>query len=377
MTTASAPDWRREGEAKFATTGAFYRPKSKIARDLAILAASLYRLKNGQLRVLDAMTGCGVRPLRYCLESAADFVWANEANPDLHGLIQQNLATLPGSRVRISHQDARTVCFDCYQNRDFFDLVDVDNFGAPSTYIDAGLWATRKGGLLYLTSTDGRSTGGHDPQRSLRCFGAYARSHRAVHEQGLRLLIGQAAQVAAARGMGIQPVFSLFTGQVHRAMVQLVRKPTLTEDTYGFLAYCHRCGHFQTVGWKQLGRVICPNCHPKYDAFPVVSGPLWIGPLHGEDWVKAMQSLADQWRWEAQAKLLSVMEQEATLPPYYYSLGSIGHFGAMDIPNRDRLIAALRQQGYRATPTHVDWQAVKTDASFRECVAIAKTCSNP
>ena len=45
MTTASASDWRQEGEAKFAITGAFYRPKSKIARDLAILAANLYRLK--------------------------------------------------------------------------------------------------------------------------------------------------------------------------------------------------------------------------------------------------------------------------------------------------------------------------------------------
>jgi tRNA (guanine26-N2/guanine27-N2)-dimethyltransferase len=375
MMPASASHWQQEGAAQFATTGAFYRPKSKIARDLAVLAASLYRLRAGQLRVIDAMTGCGVRPLRYCLEAKADFVWANEANPDLHALIQRNLSVLPASRVRITHQDARAMCFSCYQNHDFFDLVDIDNFGAPSMYLDAGLWATRKGGLLYLTSTDGRSTGGHDPQRSLRCFGAYARSHRAVHEQGLRLLIGQAAQVAASRGMGIKPVFSLFTGQVHRAMVQLVRRPTLTAETYGFIAYCHHCGHFQTVGWKHLGRVMCPNCQPKGDAFPVVSGPLWIGPLHGEDWVGSMKSLAEQWGWQAQTQLLAVMEQEATLPPYYYPLGSIGHFGAMDIPNRDRLIEALHHHGFRAAATHLDWQAVKTDATFGQCIAIAKTCS--
>jgi tRNA (guanine26-N2/guanine27-N2)-dimethyltransferase len=87
-----------------------------------------------------------------------------------------------------------------------------------------------------------------------------------------------------------------------------------------------------------------------------------------------MKALAEQWQWKNQASLLAVMDREATLPPYYYPLGSIGHFGSMDIPNRDRLIEALRQRGYRATSTHLDWQAVKTDATFRDCVAIAKTC---
>jgi tRNA (guanine26-N2/guanine27-N2)-dimethyltransferase len=87
-----------------------------------------------------------------------------------------------------------------------------------------------------------------------------------------------------------------------------------------------------------------------------------------------MQTLAEQWAWGRQAKLLEVMGQEALLPPYYYPLGMIGRFGSMDIPNRDRLIQALLGQGYRASTTHLDRQAVKTDAPFRDCVAIAKTC---
>lgn len=374
MTPVQPTPLQREGQAEFSTAGAFYRSKSKIARDLAVLVAHTYRQKRGSLRILDAMTGCGVRPLRYGLEAKADFIWANEANPELADTLRQNLAILPANQIRITHGDARRVCFACYQDSDFLDLVDLDNFGAPAPYIEAGLGATRKGGLLYITSTDGRATGGHDPQRSLRCFGAYARSHRAVHEQGLRLLIGQAAQMAASRGMGVEPVFSLFTGQVHRAMVQLVPKSTLTDETYGFIAYCHRCGHFQTVHWKQLGRLSCPTCSLRKDTVPVVSGPLWLGPLHSNAWISSMKALAEQWQWKNQASLLSVMDREATLPPYYYPLGSIGHFGSMDIPNRDRLIEALRQRGYRATSTHLDWQAVKTDATFRDCVAIAKTC---
>jgi tRNA (guanine26-N2/guanine27-N2)-dimethyltransferase len=266
------------------------------------------------------------------------------------------------------------IFFTCYQNRDFYDLVDIDNFGRPSPYTSNGLWGTQFDGLLYITSTDGRSTGGHEPETSLKSFPAYARSHPAVNEQGLRLLIGHAAQSAASREVGIKPVFSIFTGQVHRAMVRLVKKPTLTPKTYGFIAYCHHCGHFQTVEWPQLGGIFCPGCDGDEESHPVVSGPLWLGPLHDTDTVGEMQVLAQKWGWQPAADLLAIMAAEATLPPYYYPLGKIGHFGKMDIPNRDHLIETLRAQGYRATVTHLDRQAVKTDAGFWDCVAIARQC---
>ncbi|MGG6238241.1 tRNA (guanine-N1)-methyltransferase [Nodosilinea sp. AN01ver1] len=369
MTVGLTQDLVQEGKATFSVGLAFYRPQSAIARDLAILAATVYRQRHGQLRVLDAMTGCGVRPLRYGLEAEADWVWANEGNPDLANILSQNLAALPANTCRLTHQDANQVFFTCYQQRDFYDLVDIDNFGGPSPYVSTGLWATRLGGLLYLTSTDGRATSGHDPERSLRTYGACARSHPAVHEQGLRLIIGHAAQTAAARGLGIEPVFSLFTGQVHRVMVRLVSKPTLTEETYGFLAYCHRCGHFQTVDWRHLGRMSCP-CGTQET--PVMSGPLWLGSLHDGETLAEMQGLAEGWGWRSQARLLAIMAEESDLPPYYYPLGEIGRRGQMDIPNRDQLIAALQAQGYRAAIPSMDWQGVKTDAAFGDCVAIAR-----
>ncbi|WP_017297213.1 hypothetical protein [Nodosilinea nodulosa] len=369
MTAGSPGGLVQEGKATFAVGDAFYRPQSAIARDLAVLAAAVYRQRHGHLRVLDAMTGCGVRPLRYGLEAGADWIWANEGNPDLAGLLRQNLAVLPASTRQITHRDANQVFFDCYQQRDFYDLVDIDNFGGPTPYTSTGLWATRLGGLLYLTSTDGRATSGHDPGRSLKTYGAWARSHPAVHEQGLRLMLGHAAQTAAARGLGVKPVFSLFTGQVHRVMVQLVSKPTLSDRTYGFLGYCHRCGHFQTVDWRHLGRLPCP-CGS--DDGPVASGPMWLGALHDGPTLAAMQELAARWHWPGQARLLAIMAEENTLPPYYYSLGEIGRRGQMDIPNRERLMASLQAQGYRAAVPSMDWQGVKTDAGFGDCVALAR-----
>ncbi|MEY3297003.1 MAG: tRNA ((26)-N(2)/guanine(27)-N(2))-dimethyltransferase [Cyanobacteriota bacterium] len=368
---------------------AFYRPHSTLARDLAVLVATLENERLGRLRVLDAMTGSGVRPLRYLLEAGADWVWANEGNPDLTDILKANLAQVAPTRYRITHDDAQAVLFRCYQERDFYDLVDIDNFGSPAPHTSNALWATKIGGLLYLTSTDARSTSGHDPERSLKIYGASARSHPAVHEQGLRLLIGHAAQTAAARGLGIQPVFSLFTGQVHRAMVRLVKRPTLSSETYGFLAYCHRCGQFQTVAWRKLGQVACPECQGQpqssplsgstiqeqtvsHPSPPILSGPMWLGDLHHVPTLEAMATLAQDWGWSSQVKVLNRMMAEVTLPPYYYPLGEVGRRGQMDIPNRDQLIAALQNQGYRATVPSCDPQAVKTDAPLTACLAFAK-----
>ena len=371
--------WYQEGKARFYTEGAFYRPHSRVGRDLAVLAAAVYRRQRGELRVLDAMTGCGVRPLRYQLESGADWVWANEGNPELKDLLTINLAAGMRARsYRITHQDANQLFFTCYQQRDFYDLVDIDSFGGGAPYISTGLWATRIGGLLYLTSTDTRTTGGHNPHHSVQVYGAYARTHPAGHEQGLRLLIGSTLQQAASRGMEVQPVFSLFNGRLHRVMVRLGTGGNWPAEKYGFIGYCHNSGHYQVLSWRQLGRATCPNStQSPYVApiSPTVSGPMWLGELHDRAMLLEMATLAESWGWHKHVRLLEIMQAEADMPPYYFTLPEIGRHGQMDIPKRDRLMMALRDQGFRVSRTHLDTQAIKTNATIAECIAAAKVCA--
>ena len=371
---------QQEGKARFAiakgiatgTATAFYRSTSQIGRDLAVLAAAIYRQQHGQLRIIDAMTGCGVRPLRYHLEAGADWVWANEGNPELKAVLSANLrqGMAPGTYC-MTHQDANQLFFSCAQQQDYYDLIDIDSFGSPTPFVNTALWAIKLGGLLYLTSTDGRTTSGHALEKSVQIYGACARSHPAVHEQGLRLLIGCVAQQAATRGFCIEPVFSIFNGVIHRVMVRVVTGPW-QDQHYGFLAYCHRCGQFRIANWRQLGQLGCEAC----GAAPVVSGPMWLGPLHDTGYIAQMAALAHQWRWSQRIqRLLTTMEQEAAMPPYYYPLAEIGRRGQMDVPARDRLIKGICDRSYRATRTHLDAQAIKTDAPLKVCLEVAK-CVN-
>ncbi|OLP15555.1 tRNA (guanine-N1)-methyltransferase [Leptolyngbya sp. 'hensonii'] len=367
----AASAWAIEGKARFQIGDSFYRPQTEVARDLGVLAAALHRQEIGRLRVLDAMAGCGVRALRYFLEGQADAVWANDSNSDIQSVLQGNLQTLPTDRYLVTCWDANRVFFDCYNRQDFYDFIDLDCFGAAAPYLSTSLWAGEIGGLLYLTSTDGRSLTGHSPEVAVAAYGSYTRNHPAAHEQGLRVLIGAAQQQAAAKGLGIQPLFSFYFRNTYRILVRLVPQSGLSSQNYGFLGYCHTCGEYQLASWRQLGKVSCAECA----SMLTIGGPLWLGPLHEAAFLEGLMTLAQQWHWSERAELLGLMAAEASpdLPPYFYTLGEIGRRGQLDIPPRSALIYQLQDLGYRACPTHINPQAIKTNATLQTCIQAARS----
>jgi tRNA (guanine26-N2/guanine27-N2)-dimethyltransferase len=369
--TVVLADWQQERSARFQVGAAFFRPETCIARDLGVLAAAVYRQQNPYLDVLDGMSGCGIRALRYALEAKADWLWVNEANPEIATVLGQNLrAQLPPSQFQVTTDSVRHVLQDCLGQRRYFDLVDLDCFGSPAAFLTDCVRATRLNGLMYLTSTDSRTCEGHNPAASLRHFGAYARAHPATHEQGLRLLLGAISQQALMQGFAIAPLFSYFQGQTYRVMVRLVKSHHWSEVLSGFVGHCHPCGHFEVVPWRGLSRAVCPH-----HATPIpltLSGPLWLGPLHDLDYLTDMGKLAETLGWQDRKQLLNLMAGEIPFPPYFFTLGEIGRHAKVDIPKRDRLIAALHTDGHAAAMTHLDAQGIKTNATFETCVAIAQ-----
>ncbi|WP_299490034.1 tRNA (guanine-N1)-methyltransferase [Acaryochloris sp. IP29b_bin.137] len=355
-----------EGQALFQIGPAFFRQSSRPARDLGVLAAAIYKQEMGHLQVLDVMTGCGVRSQRYLLESNADWIWVNDANPELAAVLAKNFRPLPPERYRLTTYAAEALFHECYPQHCTFDLIDLDSFGLPTAFLPGCFRTLKPGGLLYVTGTDSRTLAGHNPNHSQRLLGAWARSHPAAHEQGLRLLLGLCWQQAQPVGLHIQPIFSYFQGQVYRVLIQVTERPV--QSCMGFLGYCHHCGHYQTVAWSHLSRAVCPH-----QGLPLVlSGPMWLGTLHSPNWLGKMQQLARHWGWTEQSQRLQIMHQEAEMPPYFFAMADIGRRGKMDIPKRDRIIAQLRQQGYQACLTHIHPQALKTTASFQTCLQIAK-----
>jgi tRNA (guanine26-N2/guanine27-N2)-dimethyltransferase len=365
----------QEGKAIFNTHNTFYRSEGKIARDLGVLAAAIAKKEQGKLRVLDLMTGSGVRALRYWLESDADWIGVNDGNPEIRETLETNLADfLAQQRGKITYQSAQQVLLECYTQKDYYDLVDVDAFGSPAALFSAIPLATKIDGLIYITNTDGRSLTGHNPEQSLADYGAYARSHPAAHEQSLRLIIAALQLECAKLGLGIVPIFSLFFGQSYRVMVQLKASKQLNSLNYGFLGYCHACGEYQSVAWPKLGKAICATD----GQFLTLTGPMWLGNLHSTNYLEKMRVLAHQWEWSKVMKLLEIMQGEQDFPPYFYTFREIGSRGKLDVPKKPDLIQSLQNQGYQAAATHINPQALKTNASLAQCIATSRNLiANP
>ncbi|CAN1858338.1 tRNA (guanine(26)-N(2))-dimethyltransferase [Linum perenne] len=377
------PHRQTERGVQFDTGGAFYRHESSTGRDLGVLAASLYRQSNGSLRVLDAMCGCGIRSCRYLIEAGADFVMANDANDEYREVILGNLKQVDDDegfrRWVVCNSEATRALTECYLQRDCFDLIDIDSFGSDSMFLRSAMLTLKFGGLLYLTSTDGYSSGGHRPQHSLDEYGAYVHPLPFRNEIGLRVLIGGAVREAAVLGYHVTPLFSYyaFHGPVYRVMLRLNRGKLDENRDYGFIGYCNQCGHSQRFPWKDLGKIDCSSCSSEG---LVVSGPMWIGPLHTADYVAEMSSLAMERKWIGNGeganleKLLKQMidESDPRLPPGYIKLDEMTSRAKIDCPPLKTLMSHLQSMGYAASRTHIVSNAIKTDCTMTDFIKLAK-----
>jgi len=304
------------------------------------------------------MAGCGGRGARYLQHARADVCWSNDGSPGNRaslvfntagalrqldgehqapsgsaadvaraaaeweaaadvvrpegGLRSDVLQWPPGAAgdgwtARVSQIDAPHLLASRFLAEDFFDLIDIDSFGADLPLVASALGALAFGGLLYITSTDGFTAGGRRPERALAAFGAYARPTPCANEQGLRLLIGAAVQDAAARGIVLTPLFSLFSyhGPVFRVMLRATRgQGWAGSERYGFVGHCNVHHRTRAVRWDDLGNAHCRcDCGSAAAAAEgrrhplTISGPMWTGPLHDAAAIDAMAAEAAALGW--------------------------------------------------------------------------------
>ncbi|XP_076927256.1 tRNA (guanine(26)-N(2))-dimethyltransferase-like [Bidens hawaiensis] len=369
---------------RFQTGNTFFRHESATGRDLGVLAAALYKKSNNYLRVLDAMCGCGIRSLRYLAEAKADFVLANDANEECNGVIVSNLLSVSSEderRWKVSHAVANRVLAERYVERDLFDCVDVDSFGSDSSFFRLAFDTVKLGGLLYVTSTDGFSSGGHRPNHSLATYGAYIQPLPYSNEIGLRMLIGGAMREASVLGYYVSPLFSYYSyhGPVFRVLLRLNRGKSPHGIHYRFICYCESCGHSQPICWDKLGHIKCP-CGSDVPGSLIVSGPLWTGPLHCASYLAEMHALAGEWGWLGDGvkndldKLLCRMidESDPNLLFGYIQLDEIASRAKVNSPRLVTIMGAIQKEGYSVSRSHIANNAIKTNCPMSECIRIAK-----
>ena len=283
-------------------------------------------------------------------------------------------------------------------------------------------------GLLCVTATDMAVLCGANPGS---CYSKYASMplHKPYgHEQGLRILLAAVETAAARAGRTIEPLLSASIDFYARVFVRVRAAPGAAKSLPLRLAHV-----FQSVGCdsfhlQRVGRDASkPNRHgvrdpnnakivaapapavpgvecPHTGARWAMGGPLWAGPLHDLEWVRAVAAeVATVSREEARKKkkdggggggggavatteapsspsssspavvpvyqaaprvlaLLTAVAEELPDAPLYYSMHSLSRTLRCTPPPAETLRSAVLNAGFRVSGSHACALALKTDA---------------
>jgi hypothetical protein len=180
--------------------------------------------------------------------------------------------TTPHTRT---HPPTRRLLAAAYLSEDFFDLVDVDAFGSDTSWLAAALGAMRFGGLLYITSTDGLSSGGARARvrvcararvRACACVYACARARVRVRLCVLQQLsCGRSGTAAALRHhtppththSDFLPALTHTHTHTHKTCTHTHTRHART--THVLLPHAHQASG-RSARWPPMART-CVRCH--------------------------------------------------------------------------------------------------------------------
>jgi len=351
----------------------FYNPHMRSNRDIAVAVAST--LGEG-FSGADVMAASGVRALRLAAEAGGGRLIANDRNPLAVYAIRKGVrANELSDRVRVWMMDANEASLKI---RDFgrVDYLDVDPFGSPASYVWAAVQAVKRGGVLAVTATDTPVLYGVYPAKLHRAYLAWGEKTEFHKEMGLRLLAAFVLRVAAMYDLVATPILAHATRHYARVYFSIdrgaLRALNAFEENVGWILYCQRCG------WREVKRrsyppegEVCGFC--SHEASLI--GPAWLGEMQNQDLLSRVIRWSEEkphWISEEARSILRALASEVGLPPLYYDLDAIASRMKLPSASPRAVVEELESRGFRASMSHCEKKAVKTNARLEDVMAVIK-----
>jgi len=345
----------------------FYNPVMEFNRDLSVLAFRAYqRLVNHEISICEPLTSQGIRGIRYAVEvEGVSRVLLSDINYHAYELAQHNiLRNNLQDRVTLKHGEANSVLSDNASPKRRFDVIDIDPFGSPVSYLDSAFRALKNNGLMAVTATDLAPLCGVHAKACVRKYGGKPMRVEYCHELAVRLLLGCMAYIAAKHDIGIKVLFSHSSDHYIRVYVQIhygCQRADASLKNVGYILHCFNCLHREPSHQLFVG-LTCPVCGGKMD----YAGPLWLDSINDETYLSQMlmenQSVVFKNSCRI-SKLLVTLKAEAAAPITYYVLDLVGKKLCLPATALQSFIVALQAKGYQVVPSHFNPRSIKTNAS--------------
>lgn len=321
----------------------FYNPTMAVNRDVTAMVLAKWPHPLGS--VLDGLAATGAWGVRMGLEAGPGDLVFNDLHPDAGGLIRANLER-NGLEGEVLRRDLRKL----FAERPF-DFADIDPFGPPTPFLGAAFHATRPGSGMGITATDVAPLAGTYPKACQRRYVARPLRCAQGHEIGLRILLGYLERVAQAHAKTVRPILGFAAEhflRVHLLVLDALREPP---GSVGYVLRDDR-GAFVPADGREREAI----------------GPLWTDPISNAEVVRRLAP--SEWTSVATQRLLSLIQGEADLPPFFVTTDELASRDRGSPPKLDRFLGALRDAGFRAARTHFHPRGVKADAPFDEVLRL-------
>ncbi|MFX1509721.1 MAG: tRNA (guanine(10)-N(2))-dimethyltransferase [Promethearchaeota archaeon] len=348
----------------------FYNPKSELNRDITIVALQVFisEQKKTKTRICTPLAGTGVRPIRIAKElNGIGKVIVGDANPQAIELIQKN-CKMNGVEdiLEVYHKEANRLLteFVAFENK--FDIIDIDPFGSPREFFTSAIRALKPPALLCLTATDMPVLVGIRRRTCIKRYAAVPLKVEYAHELAVRILIGSIVREAAALNIGLNPLLSFSVDHYIRVYCLANEGDAKTWKAIsqlGFILHCSQCGYRSASKGLVPKSITCVQCgSEKVEQ----AGPLWIGKMGEEAFVKRMLQELDSFQLGQKQRALTMLtkiREELRGPPTYYDLHRLADKLNVPIPPFREVINRLQKKGLFCVRTHFSPHAIRTSAS--------------
>ncbi|MCJ7450547.1 MAG: tRNA (guanine(10)-N(2))-dimethyltransferase [Candidatus Nanohaloarchaeota archaeon QJJ-9] len=347
----------------------FYNSEMVRNRDISIAALQTYNSRKKNLRILDALSGSGIRALRYAKEVGhAKKVTANDLKPEAYENIQKN-AKINGLDLETTNQDANALMSS---RRKEYDFIDIDPFGSPLKFADSAVRSIDYEGFAGFTATDLAPLCGTYKKTCMRRYGSKPYSTSYCHELGLRILMKSLFEAFARFDKVFRPKISFAQKHYYRVLGELRETKKGVNrmlDSIGYLKHCKECGFREMV--EGFDSKECKECGGDLE----IIGPLWIGKLGREDFAEDSLEKLEEKEYTESAELLQKCKREYKIKKPYYDTHNLASILKVQVPRLEDLIEKLRDKGYQAELTHFSDTGIRTYCPISDLKSVIREVS--
>ncbi|XP_022620156.1 tRNA (guanine(26)-N(2))-dimethyltransferase isoform X1 [Seriola dumerili] len=336
------------------------------------------------LRVLEGLAASGLRSVRFALEvPGLQSVTANDFSTKAAALIARNAQyNGVGHLLQASCRDASMLMYEMRGKKERYDVIDLDPYGSPASFLDAAVQAVSEGGLLCITCTDMAVMAGNSGETCYSKYGSISIKAKYCHEMALRTILHSLDQRAGVYQRYIQPLLSVSVDFYIRVFVRVFTGQATVKNSASKQALVYNCVGCGAFHLQRMGRRTSNGKHMKYSAAtgpPVgpecdhcgqrhqLGGPVWAEPIHDLAFVQKVLSAVsgNPSRFGTSKRIegmLSMVTEELEDVPLYYTVDSLSSTIHCSTPPLLQLRSALLHAGHRVSLSHARKNAIKTDA---------------